>query len=77
MINFFMNVQIAGTANLLCSKPLNFYYSSIEVLIDFINSVIVFLPFFTSASNTYDRMSSRSESCLVVVYSTLFQSLVA
>ena len=41
----------------------SFYYNSIEVLIDFINSVITihaFLEatlFFTSASNTYDRMN--------------------
>ena len=61
----------------------SFYYSSIEVLIGFINSVIaihVFLkatPLFTSASNTYDRMNFQSESCLVVAYSTHFQPLVA
>ena len=41
----------------------SFYYSFIQVLIDFINSVIVIhvfykqLDFFTSASNAYDHMN--------------------
>ena len=56
----------------------SFFYSSIQVLIDFINSVIAIhvffkvIPFFTSASNTSNRMNVQSESCLVVAYSIHF-----
>ena len=60
----------------------NLYYNSVEVLIDFIDSVVakyIFLlatPFFTSASN-YGRMNFHSESCRAISYSIHFQPLVA
>ena len=55
------------------------YYSSIEVLIDFINSVITLhvfykqLHFSLQPQVTYGHMNFQSESCVAVAYSIHFQ----
>ena len=57
------------------------HYSSIKVLIDFINSVITLpvfykqLHFLLQPQVTYGRMNFQSESFLVVAYSIQFQPL--
>ena len=58
-------------------------YSSVEVLTEFINSVIVIhifyqqLHFLLQPRVTYGCMDFQSESCLAVAYSMHFQTLVA
>ena len=73
---YMLNYGIMNSVNSL-------YHISIEVLIDFINSVITLhvfykqLNFLLQPRVTYGRMNFKSESCLGVAYSVHIQPLVA
>ena len=73
---YMLNYEIINNVNSL-------YYRSIEVLIDFINSVVTLhvfykqLHFLLQPQITYGRMNFQSARCLAVAYSIQFQPLVA